>query len=70
LIFSAGFLLGSMLGACLGALTIGALCAAKRDDVNSITLDKLQNEVTQKAYPSYVHDYRNAQSNQRQSVAY
>jgi len=58
--FAAGFLLGSMFGACLGALTIGALRAAKRDDVNSLSLDKLEDEITQNPYPSYVHDHRKA----------
>jgi len=60
LTFAAGFLLGSMLGACLGALTIGALRAAKRNDVNSLSLDKLEDEITQKPYPSYVRDHRKA----------
>ena len=49
-----------MFGACLGALTIGALRAAKRDDVNSLSLDKLEDEITQNPYPSYVHDHRKA----------
>ena len=35
MIFAAGFLLGSMFGACVGALTIGLLRAAKRDKANS-----------------------------------
>ena len=68
LAFAAGFLLGSMFGACLGALTAGALRAAKRNDANSVSLHKLEDEVTQKSYPSCVHDHRNAQSNQRHSV--
>jgi hypothetical protein len=60
LTFAAGFLLGSMFGACVGALTIGLLRAAKRDDANSISLHKPEDEVTQKAYPSRIHDHRKA----------
>jgi hypothetical protein len=68
LTFAAGFLLGSMFGACVGALTIGLLRAAKRDEANSVSLDKPEDEVTQKANPSRIHDHRQGQSNQRQSA--
>jgi hypothetical protein len=52
--FAAGFLLGAMFGGCVGAVTIGALRAAKRDDDSR--LHKLE---------EYVHDHRNGQSSQR-----
>ena len=54
LMFAAGFLLGAMFGGCVGAVTIGALRAAKRDDDSR--LHKLE---------EYVHDHRNGQSSQR-----
>ena len=63
LMFAAGFLLGAMFGGCVGAVTIGALRAAKRDDDSR--LHKLEDEVTQKTYPSHVHDHRNGKSSQR-----
>jgi hypothetical protein len=44
LMFAAGFLLGAMFGGCVGAVTIGALRAAKRDDDSR--LHKLEDEVT------------------------
>jgi hypothetical protein len=42
LTFAVGFLLGAMFGACLGALIIGALHAAKRADAKLILLHKLK----------------------------
>ena len=70
LTFAAGFLLGSMFGGCgcVGALTMGLPRAAKRDVGNSVSLHKPEDEVTQKANPSRIHDHRQGQSNQRQSA--
>jgi hypothetical protein len=64
--FAAGFLLGAIFGACVAAATLGALHAAKRDDASR--LNKLYEEVAQEAYPSCVHDRRDAKSSQRQYV--
>jgi hypothetical protein len=58
LMFAAGFLLGAMFGGCVGALTIGLLRAAKRDEANSVSLHKPEDEVTRKANPSRIHDHR------------